>query len=216
MAYPATLAATLSGATLRQLAYWRRDVPGHGVLLAPEYGQPRSPMYSFRDIMALRMFVQLRGETSLQRIRRAVAWLAQQHPDTHLSLHRLRAEPGGRTIVWISQEGDFFDVVEHQGQAGIKVVMQDILGPFTTVSGRQVPDLVEPTHGVSIDPDVRGGFPVMTGTRIPYDVVSGLLDDGLDDDEIRELYPAISPESLSGASEFAHIVEEAIRPQHAA
>ncbi|HZL04452.1 MAG TPA: hypothetical protein VFE45_03365 [Coriobacteriia bacterium] len=55
--------------------------------------------------MALRMFVALRQRTSLQKIRKAVAYLAEQHPETHMSAHKLKATPSGGTIVWIAEDG---------------------------------------------------------------------------------------------------------------
>src|SRR5664280_727206 len=55
------LQAALSGASVRQLSYWRlakSDEP----LLAPEFHEPRSRVsYSFRDAVALRAFVFLRS-----------------------------------------------------------------------------------------------------------------------------------------------------------
>src|SRR5664280_563543 len=54
MAFPPEVAAALSGASVRQLSYWRwakSDEP----LLAPEFHEPRSRVsYSFRDVVALR------------------------------------------------------------------------------------------------------------------------------------------------------------------
>ena len=66
MSYPPPLTATLSGATVGQLSYWRRKTASKGVLFAPEYGSRPRALYSYRDIIALRMFVQLRGDLSLQ------------------------------------------------------------------------------------------------------------------------------------------------------
>src|SRR5690606_38444220 len=72
VAYPTHIAATLSGASLRQLAYWRRP-HGDGPLLAPELGTDGGRLlYSFRDVVALRTFVYLRESLPLQRIRKAV------------------------------------------------------------------------------------------------------------------------------------------------
>lgn len=209
MGYPAPLAAALSGATLGQLAYWRKRTRGHGSLLAPEYGTRPRAIYSYRDIIALRMFVQLRGKTSLQRIRKAVSWLEEQHPRTHLSTHQLQASPQGKTIVWISADGDYFDVVERPGQAGIAVVMEDIFAPFTTAKGRVVPGLNEPAPGVSIDVEVRGGYPVIAGTRVPFDIIAGLHEDGLSGASIRSLYPSVPIEAVKGASQLAEVVARA-------
>jgi uncharacterized protein (DUF433 family)/DNA-binding transcriptional MerR regulator len=208
MPYAPPLAAALSGATIRQLAYWRRGTGSHGPLLSPEYGRTPRVLYSYQDIVALRMFVRLRQATSLQRIRKAVAWLQENHPDTHLSAHRIRAQPGGQTIVWISKDRDYFDIVEHPGQGGLQVVMDEVFDEFKTSSGRRVPDLARPAPGVSVDRDVRGGFPVISGTRIPYDIIASLHRDGLKPADIHTLYPAVGKGAVAGAAELAGLVAE--------
>lgn len=104
--YDTRMTSVLSGATLPQLRFWRKPGPS-GPLLAPSGSEPgRRAAYSFEDVVALRMFVQLRQKASLQRVRRAVAHLRQTHPATHLSAHELKADPSGPTIVWLSHEGD--------------------------------------------------------------------------------------------------------------
>ncbi len=155
MSYPPPLAATLSGASVRQLTYWRRNTPGKGVLFAPEHGTRPRALYSYRDIVVLRTFVQLRGDLSLQKVRKVVALLESMHPGTHLSAHKVKAEPGGATAVWVTPDGDYVDVLKSPGQRALKVVMDDVFGAFTTSDGRHVPNLGEPTTGVTIDPEVR-------------------------------------------------------------
>lgn len=66
MSYAPKLAAALSGATIRQLAYWRKPGPDGLPILAPEYSATRPIDYSFRDVVALRTCVRLRQEASLR------------------------------------------------------------------------------------------------------------------------------------------------------
>lgn len=203
--YSTRMVSVLTGASLSQLRHWRID-SGHGTLIAPSGVRGRQSLYSFQDVVALRMFVALRQKTSLQKIRKAVGYLQAQHPDTHLSLHKLKAGPGGKTIVWISEDGDFVDVVEHPGQPGIKVVMEQVFGEFQTEDGRTVPDLRMPARGVTIDREVKGGYPVLEGTRLPFDAISSLAEDGLNDDEIIAIYPTATPTGIAGAKEFASMI----------
>ena len=66
MSFPVPIASKMSGASVAQLAYWRK----HDILM-PEIECERSPyLYSFRDIVALRTFAWLRIDHSLQAIRR--------------------------------------------------------------------------------------------------------------------------------------------------
>lgn len=203
--YDKRMTSVLTGATVNQLRHWQRD-HGQGPLLVPSRGPGRQALYSFQDIVALRMFVLLRQDTSLQKIRKAVSYLVEQHPETHLSTHRLKASPGGKTIVWIADDGDIIDVVEHPGQRGIRVVMEEIFGSFDTEDGRTVPDLRTPAPGLEIDRDIRGGYPVLEGTRLPYDAVSSLLHDGLSASEIIAIYPTATPNGIDGARRFAEMI----------
>ena len=64
------LAAALSGATVNQLRHWRS--PRTGPLLVPEIATGPGVVYSFQDVLALRTFVRLRENASLQKIRAAI------------------------------------------------------------------------------------------------------------------------------------------------
>ncbi len=204
--YDTRMTSVLTGATVAQLRFWRKPGPT-GSLLAPAGSEPgHRAAYSFEDLVALRMFVRLRQRTSLQRVRRAVAHLRDAHPDTHLSAHRLKADPHGRTIVWLSPDGDYVDVVEKPGQPGFPVIMEEVFREFTTDDGRRVPDLTEPAKGLVIDEGVRGGYPVLAGTRLPFDAVASLAADGLADEEIAALYPTATPAGIAGAKELAALV----------
>lgn len=207
--YDTRMTSLLTGATVNQLQGWRTPGSG-GPLLTPSGSEPREKaFYSFEDVVALRMFVRLRRDTSLQRIRKAVSHLRDLHPDSHLSTHQLKADPSGRTIVWLSDEGDFVDVVERPGQPGFPVVMEEIFREFTADDGRRVPDLIHPATGLLIDEGVRGGYPMLDGTRLPYDAVASLAADGLTDAEIIDLYPSATPTGIAGAKELAGLVTAA-------
>lgn len=213
MAYSTSLAAALSGATPGQLAYWRSRANGREPLLEPALAVRPKALYSYEDVVALRIFTRLRDEVSLQRIRKAVEWLRQSHPCTHLSAHALRATVGGQSIVWISSDGDYFDIVERPGQTGIQVVMQDVFASYKTRDGARVPKLANPAPGISVDRDVRGGYPVLRGTRIPFHVIAGLAQDGLGVDQISKLYPSVKPVHLRGALKLAGSVGSDIDAQ---
>lgn len=97
MSYAPKLAAALSGATIRQLAYWRKPGPDGRPILTPEHSASRPIDYSFRDVIALRTCVRLRQEASLQKIRRALdALRIDLGLREHLSSYQLVAD--GSTI----------------------------------------------------------------------------------------------------------------------
>src|SRR5664280_2954496 len=206
MAFPPEVAAALSGASVRQLSYCRlakSDEP----LLAPEFHEPRSRVsYSFRDVVALRAFVFLRSRrVSLQHVRKAVKSLRSLGEAEHLSRYRLVAV--GKDVVWrVSDE----EAVALTGAPGQLVIaeMVDILAAFTNMWGRNVVPLCEPTPGVRVDPDIRGGYPVVAGTRVPYDLVASLLDDGVAPDDVSAFYPSVGSDGARGAVAFARYVDE--------
>lgn len=213
MSYPPKLAAALSGATIRQLAYWRKPGPEGRPVLIPEYSALRPIEYSFRDVIALRTCVRLRQEASLQKIRRALDALRMDLGlRDHLSSYRLVAD--GSTI-YLADEEHAVDLVGRKGNIVIHQFVE-VLAPFY-VQGRQIPALLEPREHVQIDPGVRGGEPVIAGTRIPYDEVAALMRDGVPAEEVTEFYPQVSADAARDALDFATYVDSYVRtPEKAA
>src|ERR1700722_18794321 len=104
MSFPSYIAATLSGASLRQLQYWRESE-----LLVPEFGKASGRLaYSFPDVLALRTFVYLRERTSLQAIRKAVGNLREFGNLEHLASYKLWSDEG--RIVPIAESGPVIDL----------------------------------------------------------------------------------------------------------
>ena len=122
MAYTANMAALLSGASQSQLRYWRQSHKGEAPLLVPEHGTRPHALYSYRDVLVLRMFARLRGEVSLQTIRRAVTWMEEHLADGQdLSERTLLAVPEKKSIVYFSEDGEFLDVGKAPRPAGRRV-----------------------------------------------------------------------------------------------
>lgn len=204
MAYTANMTALLSGASPSQLRYWRQAHGGEAPLLVPQHGARPQALYSYRDVLVLRMFARLRGEVSLQTIRKAVTWMEDHLADGRdLSERTLLAVPEKRSIVYFSADGEFLDVGKEPGQYGHQAAMRDLFRPFRNRRGDVVPDLTHPASGLLIDPEIRGGVPVVEGTRITYNLLAGLAQDGLSLAEIHQFYPGVSAEAVKGATELA-------------
>lgn len=202
MAYPAHMAAALSGATLSQLAHWRRATPS-GAVLVPEISATRPIRYSFRDVVALRTCVFLRRARSLQKIRRAIGNLRGLGELGHLSEYSLVAE--GSSIVLVEQD-EAIDLVEKPGQQ-LMAEMNDVLQPFVNRRYVEIPALFKPRPRIVIDPGVRLGHPVIAGTRVPFENVADLVADGVPVDQIRDYYPDVDAGAASEALDFAEYVE---------
>jgi len=199
VSYTPAVAAALSGATLRQLSHWRR---GPEPVLAPAPTRTGGRVfYSFPDVVALRAIVYLRGKNvPLQRFRKALAALRAMGESDHLSSYEFVAI--GRDIVWRESAEQATALTGKPGQRVI-AQMVDILASFTDAKGNTVSPLARPEPGVEVDREVRSGFPVIEGTRVPYDLVASLLADGMAAEQIREIYPSVTARAARGALAFA-------------
>jgi uncharacterized protein (DUF433 family) len=200
MAYGSALTAELTGASTRQLAYWRNSTPP---VLEPEVSR-RPLLYSFRDLLALRTVAKLRADHSLQGIRRALDNLRDLGNLDHLSRYRLVGD--GRSIALVESTNEAVDLLNRPGQE-ILVKLSDVLRSFRTET-RVVPDLRKPRPNLRVDPKLLGGFPVVVNSRVPYDVVAELVLDGVEPDDIVRYYPTVSAAAARDAADFALQVEQ--------
>ncbi|NQW72419.1 MAG: DUF433 domain-containing protein [Actinobacteria bacterium] len=205
MAYSARMAAALSGTTLRQLSYWKSS-HGSGPLLSPELSVGSRRLYSFRDVIALRTVGFLRSDASLQRVRRAVSNLRLLGSGDHLSTYKLVASDD--SIVWIDGQ-EFIDLVKRPRQHVI-AEMSEVLAGFVNAAGTDVPALLEPRPLVTVDPGVMSGHPVVAGTRVPFELVAGLLRDGMPAQTVADYYPGVSAEAARQALDYAEYVDRVV------
>ncbi|HMO19261.1 MAG TPA: DUF433 domain-containing protein [Oligoflexia bacterium] len=57
--------------------------------------------------------------------------------------------------------------------------------------------------GISIDPKICSGKPVITGTRLPVSLILGALSAGQSAEELLADYPSLKKEDISAALAFA-------------
>lgn len=203
MAYSTQMAAALSGATTGQIKGWRQD-RGRGPVLVPEIQSRPKALYSFRDVLALRSFARLREKFSLQDIRKAMNNLAAMGELAHPSSYTLIED--GKTIVLYGDDTHSTDLLRKPGQRVI-ATLADIMEPFAPRPGVIIPHLLRPRAHVTVDPETQSGQPVITGTRVPYDAVTELLNDGVPADEIADYYPGVTAEAVQDAVDFARYVD---------
>ncbi len=203
MAYSTNMTAALTGATASQLAHWRSSRTGP--LLAPEIQSHPRALYSFRDILALRTCVRLRQYASLQKIRAAVSNLRDLGDREHLAAYKIVADTAGN-IQLIAQES--IDLGKHAGQGQLFAIdIAEVIVPFAPRAGVLVPDLFRPRANVIVDPETQNGFPVISGTRVPYDLVAGLIAEGTPPEQVSEYYPSVSADAARDAIDFARYVD---------
>jgi uncharacterized protein (DUF433 family) len=122
----------------------------------------------------------------------------------HLSQYRLEAY--GNSIVLVKDYEDV-DLVKAPGQT-LLIRLDEVARPFETPVGQRVRDLEQPAEYVTINPQVRGGQPVISGTRVPFDAVSSLVRDGIPADKIKLFYPTVTTEAARSAVDFSDYVSE--------
>ncbi len=60
---------------------------------------------------------------------------------------------------------------------------------------------------ITVDPEVRGGKPVIRGLRFPVSRLLGLLAAGETRESIRTSYPYLEPEDIQEALNYAALVQ---------
>jgi uncharacterized protein (DUF433 family) len=176
-----------------------------GPLLSPELAAVPRVQYSFRDVLALRTFVRLRKDASLQKIRAAIGNLRVIGGVDHLASYRLVSDRAGNIQLLTGDEA--LSLGKDRGQMQLLAVIGDVIEPFAVRAGVLVPHLLRPRPRLSVDPETQGGTPVIAGTRVPYDAVAGLMRDGVPAERIREYYPSVEAAAAKDALDFARYVD---------
>lgn len=164
-------------------------------------------LYSFRDLVALRIIMFLRSETSLQRVRKALTNLDVMDLTEHPSAYTFATD--GRSIGVVDEaNGTVVDLVRSPGQTA-DLGLAQAFARFSTKSGKMVNDFLAPRPRLSINPRRMGGWPTIVGTRITYDAIADLVDNRtIFAADVPNLYP-ITSEDVSDALSFASEVAAA-------
>lgn len=199
MAFPADLTSVLTGASVGQLQHWRSTD-----LLRPEFGTQPAAVYSFRDLVALRMFVRMRQRISLQLIRKAVGQLQAFDLTDHPSQYRLHTD--GKSV-YFEEEGRSVDLVRKPGQR-LLLNLEDVFAPFENLQGAEVVDFRRPKPHLEVREGRLGGWPTVENTRVGFDSVAKLLvGDEVAPEDVCRFYPSVTPEGARDAKELYDMVE---------
>ena len=195
MAFPADLTSVMTGASKSQLTRWRSSG-----LLVPEANAARPPLYSFRDLVALRAIVRLRADTSLQKVRKAFANLDLFDLTEHPSTYTFAAIDG--TIVMKTPDGQALDLVKQPGQEML-LTFADVFKEFKNMQGKKVHNFLRPRKRLEVNPRRMGGLPTVKGTRLPYDEIARVIDGkDITVDNIGDYFPGIDRLAAKDALSF--------------
>ncbi len=208
MAFPVPIASVLTGASPRQLGYWRRATATDEPLLVPTAKRSGRYLYSWADIVALRTIVYLREQKSLPKIRRAVKTLRELEAREWGHLGRYRLVRTAETIIVRTPKGEILDLERSPATILDETLMADVLGPFES-QGRNVPALERPRPFLIVNPAILDGYPVIAGSRVPFHLVAALADEGAAASEILEAYPSVDARGIPDSQWFADQVAAA-------
>ncbi|MER5418224.1 DUF433 domain-containing protein [Streptosporangium roseum] len=107
--------------------------------------------------------------------------------------------------IYLAAPDQAVDLVRKKANVVIHELV-DVLQPFYR-DGRHIPSLLQPRTHVAVDPAIRGGVPVIEGTRIPCDGVAALLRDGVPPERISDYHPSVTATAALDAADFADYVD---------
>ena len=204
--YNARRAASLAGIPLRTLHHWAKT----GFYRPSISPDPHDYLWSWSDLLALRAVDWLRRKkddsdfprVTPQRIRWALGELERDGIPRH-RLRDLMLSEDGR--LFFAESGDSVFLASPGRQMALPGVIS-LISPYQE-SG---PDLLQPRQLLRIVPGKLHGEPHVVSTRISSAVLFALHQEGYTDEQIRRMYPDVSPDALSDAIDLeSHLTKAA-------
>ena len=193
-------AERLTGVSQRQLRYWDRDgffVPS---LAYEDRGKPFSRLYSFRDLVSLKIVNALRNDAgvALSHLRGVKEKLAHLGDDmwAKTSLFVLNKE-----VVFVNPETQAKEaVLSQQGilQIPLEVVTGDMRAAVRALRQRDATTIgkIDRRRGVA------SNQAVVAGTRIPVRTIKTFAKAGYSIDQIKAEYPTLTDEDIRAAIKY--------------
>ncbi len=190
----------LTGVSKRQLRYWDRDKFFVPSLAYEDRSRPYSRLYSFRDVVSLKVLNELRNKSkvSLPHLREVKDKLAHLGEDLW-----------AKTTLYVLKKKVVFDNPETKAREEI-VSGQGVLQiPLKIVTGNMkeaVKELSKRSSETIGKFDQRRGVAhnqvVIAGTRIPVRSIKAFADAGYSVDDILKEYPTLTAQDVVAAIEY--------------
>jgi uncharacterized protein (DUF433 family) len=210
-AYAADRAAALSGVPYSTVQRWSRD------LVVPSVSSERIKLWSYADLMGLRMVYWLRHPkvvsgreiraTSAKTIRKALEDL-RNYDLAPWSVGRpspLFIDYRGKVIVNVG------DAYQDEHNQIVEPGVLNLIGVFHAQEGTKGPNLIAPRTLLRIVPGKLSGSPHVQGTRIETRVLSAFERDGYDMPHIARLYPTLARDQIEQAIDLEHQLDENLK-----
>lgn len=196
----------LTGVSRRRLAYWLdQGIVGADVDEARGRGHVR--LFSFRNLIEIRVAVWLRDKLSLQLIRKVVRRLREdrqlEHPLAQVTIGIVEDERQGRSppkqrVVIAGPDGEWADWKTDQLVLSITLPIERFASELRVaaerdLSARRRPGQIERRRGV------LGHTDVLAGTRVPTKAIWSLHVAGYDTERILRNYPGLTAADVAAA-----------------
>ncbi len=199
-AFPEDQAERLTGVTVHRLRHWDRTGFFAPSLAADNRRAPYSRIYSFRDLLSLKVLRALRDDAgcSLQHLRDVRDKLAHLGDDLW---SKTRLYVLNKKVVFYDEEKDELrEPVSGQMvlQIPLRIVRSDMEHAVKALSKRQANDLgrIERKRNVSHN------AAVIAGTRISVGAIKRLAEDGFTTDQILSEFPALTGADVEAALKY--------------
>jgi uncharacterized protein (DUF433 family) len=201
--YEAPRAAALAGVPVSTVYHWARTE-----LVVPSISHSRVKLWSYADLMALRIGYWLRhpveGEKRLKaspmsQVRQAFERLSDLGLDLWTSEAGTDVSP-----IWVTQAGEVvlnlppFSDLGGQLQLGDNLHL-NLLGPFDSGPHTRGPDLRRPRSHLRIVPGKVAGEPHVSHSRLTTPTIAALKTRGFTQHQIEDLYPEADSRAITQA-----------------
>lgn len=196
--YTAAEAARIARVPRTTLDYWARTR-----LVPASQRAARPRLFSFDDLRDIVAVEKLRQQGARTRaIRAAIAYVRKRADVSRLARANLQFDREGG-LVWEDLDGS---VVAPHLQGQYVLMMSEVFRQLG--ADPDDPTVLHPVRGIRIDPQVRGGAPVIEGTRIPAQLVTEYLVGGIPEEELLKLYPSLTPEGIAAVRAWDQLGKE--------
>lgn len=194
------MTSRLTGLSVGQLRAWDREKLYSPSLAEDNRRLAYSRVYSFRDIVSLRVIASLKNDhdVSTQHLKKVATKLGHLGKDvwaeTKLYVLNKRVvfeEPRGRGRQEVVSGQGVFEIPLRVATADAEKDVANVFGRDTSKVGQ-----------IDASRFVMNGDPVVAGTRIPVSTIKSYLDLGLPDERILADYPQLKSDDIRAARDY--------------
>ncbi len=198
LAFSAEQVCRLTGLSMRQLRCWDNTGFFHPQYADEDRRRPHSRIYSFRDLVGLRVIAHLAREhrVPLQQLRRVSAWLSERY-EAPWSTPKFYV--AGRKVYFDDPISKARMIGEPHGQTVFPIEMQAIADEMEQAAQRLRERNPEDIGQIVRRRQVLGGAPTVAGTRIPTSIIWEFHETGCTPDAILREYPTLKREDVLAA-----------------